>query len=90
MFLIGSCISGPIAKVCYQNINPFYLKKVLPRIFPKFFANMSKNKKVFTSVLVDSLVIVPPYMCCMVFLTSYFGNLMKGKYHPNKAVTELR
>ena len=41
-------------------------------------------------VIVDSLIIVPPYMCCMVFLTSYFGNFMKGKYHPSKAVAELR
>jgi len=89
MFCVGTLISGPIAKLCYNVINPFYMKKALPALIPWWTKNFTKNKRVITSVLMDSLVIIPPYIVCMVFLTSFFGTRgnikksieeLKGKY----------
>jgi hypothetical protein len=36
MMAVGFLVNGPFAKYWYHNVQPWYIKKVIPRIYPPF------------------------------------------------------
>ncbi len=73
MSALGFFMSGPMAKVWYLHVNPWYLTKVVPRLFPAWTRNFTLWKRVGSSIFIDSFIISWPYFALMIFVTSLIG-----------------
>ena len=73
MASLGFFMSGPMAKVWYLHVNPWYLTKVVPRLFPGWTRNFTLWKRVGSSIFIDSFIISWPYFALMIFVTSLIG-----------------
>ena len=56
MFWTGALIRGPQALLWYWWINPWYLKHIGFKLFPKFFATRNVWRISIFSVFIDSAV----------------------------------
>ncbi len=73
MALTGTLWSGPINILLYWKLNPWYIYKVLPRIFPRWTAHFPKWKRVVSSLLIDNFVILWLIMPMKIFTCSMLG-----------------
>ena len=53
-------------------MNPWYLTRVIPKIFPAWTLNFTDAKKAFTSMLVDVFVAAWPRLTAVIFVTGMY------------------
>ena len=74
MMSIGLLWSGPVGLTYFWFINPWYLKHVVPRLFPRWTNNFSKWKKVLSSILIDNFVTLW-FLCSLkIYCTALIGS----------------
>ena len=60
--LKSACIAAitircPMALYVYRLMQPFYIKYVIPKLFPQFTKNFTHLKRTFVSVVVDTYIL---------------------------------
>jgi len=50
---MGVCFRGPIGRSYFVYFNPWYMNKILPRVFPSIAKNMTPNKYAIISSIID-------------------------------------
>ena len=57
----------------YARLNPWYLSKVIPKLFPAFTRNFTLLKKTLTSIAVDLFTLQPPITAFFLTMTALWG-----------------
>ena len=57
MFGVTFLLGGPMSHYFYAKLNPWYLNKIIPRLFPAFTKNFTVLKKTLTSIFVDLVIL---------------------------------
>ena len=60
MMTHGTFFAAPQKLLIYRYINPFYLRKVIPKVMPWFTSNFTRWKRVLSSIVVDTTVLNVP------------------------------
>jgi len=74
----GFLIGGPLGLAWYWYVNPWYLKHLIPRMFPGFTKNFTNAKRVIASAATDLLGgiwIKAPIMVFTVALIQTYGDV---------------
>ena len=72
MFCAGFFIEGPLAKFWYIHVQPYYMNKLLPKLFPKFYKNPSLWKIAITSCIIDCFIGDWLYMSLLIFFGGFW------------------
>ena len=75
MMSVGMFINAPYAKFWYWHAQPYYIKHIIPRIFPflKNAAWFTKWPQAIVSMCIDCFFVGWFYMGVMIFFTGMVG-----------------
>ena len=70
MVILGGIISAPAADIYYRKFQPYYMKKLIPKLFPIFRKRFPIYQQVGIALAVDLLLFAWPIIYGMLFSAS--------------------
>ncbi len=81
MTVVGFLINGPFAKFWYHDVQPYYIREIIPRIYKPFKKKFTNWQQAFVSSFIDTFIVNWPYFGLMIILTGIIesgGSFMDG------------